>query len=393
MVLVSTRSLQRMGLIATAIGFLIGGLATSANALQLSETAGSESVVIVRGKIIDSAGKPARSAEVHLYVDPASTQNLIEGQAVNSSPISSVRTDSNGEYAVQLSSTSNSIKDAGTSERASLIALVEYNGHRFVRHIQPRITYASTLSKTEGGTSVRNASLPQADIQLGDPLANIANRSEQGASTARGLPATTVMNVKVIKDYGGRSVTVGTWSSDISNVTSRFTYSKGAESTLGIASSVSGKAGTFTVGESKRITSQGSVGFGTQKGAGGWQYKTQFRYQKKHYKWCAGFTCSESFRIEPVAWLGGATIAKSPKYSATHCVKHQKNTDFTLDKSAAWTFSAGVSVGGMTKVALSSQTGYNSSTKQTVAFGQRAYLCGKKSAPGLKPGAIRAKKW
>lgn len=70
----------------------------------------------------------------------------------------------------------------------------------------------------------------------------------------------------------------------------------------------------------------------------------------------------------------------------------KKDSDFTISKSHAWTFGAGVDTHGVTVVDLSSRTGFSSSAKQTIRFNWAGRLCGKSGYPGYKPKALRAKR-
>jgi len=337
----------------------------------------SDPAPLVRGTVTTAAGAAKAGATVHVFAEPVGSEKLKTGQSLRLKQIGRAVTDASGRYTVGHGTATDLRRYADSSGQVNLHLLVWTGRQGYTAFTQREVT--------RGGSAAKAAT---ADIALKSPAAKVAVSGGRGA--ARPAAAGTI--VKVVKDYGGRDTVVGTWYSDVKDVKHHFRYQSSAKSSLGVAVSASGRAGTFKAGRTKTQSATASVGFGTQKGKGRWQFKTQFHYQKRLYRYCPmEYTCVKEYRIEPVAWWGGATRSKAPAYSANHCTPMQRGTDWDTSNTKAWTFKAGVNTAGMTGVNLSSTSGYSKAVKHTLKFGRAARLCGTTDHPGENPGALRAK--
>lgn len=299
----------------------------------------------------------------------------------------------NGSYVVKRNPAVDLNEFVDPSSQINLNVVIQTTSGAFADHvqIQPTSTARShraklrdvTISVT-GRSNIRLS--PARRLTIEDRFTG-RRRSSSALTPKKAVE----QEITVVKDYGGRQTVVGTWYSDMKLVTHKFTYARGASSELGVAFSASGKAGTFSKEKTKSISTIASVGFGKQKGKGRWNFNTLFQYQKRHYRTCGGYICMSGYRIEPVAWWGGATRTKAANYSANFCVPMRRGTNWTINRTAAWTFSKGVANAGMTVVNLSSKTGFSHATTHKIVFNWSGRLCGKNSRPGQNPKALRAK--
>lgn len=199
-------------------------------------------------------------------------------------------------------------------------------------------------------------------------------------------------SVSVKKDYGSRWVYIGQYGSTTAYAKGTFSYSKGASTSLGVAVSTSVKAGSFKAGASKSRSSNATIGFAPRKGKTNVRYRTQFHYQKRLYTNCtAGWTCSSTYKIEPISWRGGTSTVSEKLPSATKCTPFEKGSHYTKTSTKAFTYSSGVSNSGMTVVNLSSRSGFNSKVTQRVDFTRDARLCGRNDYPAGNAKLLIAK--
>ncbi|MFS0883855.1 hypothetical protein [Aeromicrobium sp. 179-A 4D2 NHS] len=375
--------MRRLSAIAVSSAVLLGTACLVSQAAVASDPA-----ALVHGRVRLTDGTVPAHARVHVFAEPRSADALATGQGFTAVTIGSATTDASGRYAIRYEGGTSLRRLADATGRLSLHVLVESGGRAHASLVQPTVTVPRATALAAAGPDVV-ASLTDAR-----PAARIRpGRVTRLAARASG-PALPTALVSVVRDYGPRRTVVGTWYSDVAGVTQQFRYQRSSRSTLGVAVSSSGRAGTFKAGGTRTESSTAAVGFGTQRGSGGWRFATRFRYQKRVYTYCAnGAYCYQQYKIEPTSWVGGASVTRAPAYAATKCVRYAKGTDFTISTSKAWTFSTGVSPSGMTVVDLSSRTGFSSTAKQTIAFTSRGRLCGKRGYPGGSPQALRARPW
>lgn len=389
---------MRVQIIAATAALIGSGLMV---ATSTAATA-SEEAPLVSGTITDANGRVAEGAKVAVFVEPAASEKLKEGQTLTFTPIGTATTDANGKYTVTYDTSVDLAKYIDSSNQLNLSVAIQSGGSVFTTIAQPEVDSQAGVVTAARATAANprfSVAPGRADLKLTSPASRITRAKAASTNGARAssaenpvLPQAVTTSVSVVKNYGGRKTVVGTWVSDTANVRQSFTYSRSAKSSLGLAVSSTGKAGSFKKGGTKSKSSTAAVGFGTQKGKGAWRYNTEFNYQKRKYTYCVnGQYCWSEYKIEPMYWIGGATRSSAPNYSANHCVKQAAGTSFTIAKTDAWTFATGVSNSGMTVVDLSSETGFSSTAKQSITFTKKGRLCGKNGPPAQKPAALRAK--
>jgi hypothetical protein len=190
-----------------------------------------------------------------------------------------------------------------------------------------------------------------------------------------------------LKDVGIHSVWVGGHYSTTAGVVHSLEYTRGATSSLGVGTSVSGRFGTFSAGGTTAVSSSGTVGYPASTGR---QHDYPFFDYGSYLVGCAG-TMRHVVRAR--SWAGGATYWTPPTSPrAPFCVTHQKGTSFVQDRTSAYTFASGADLSGVIGIDLSSQTGYSSTMKVRFTFtGRSGHLCGTSGLPGIYgPGRLVA---
>jgi hypothetical protein len=134
------------------------------------------------------------------------------------------------------------------------------------------------------------------------------------------------------------------------------------------------RSGTYTVGGGS------SQGWPVENVHGGYNRKSNFTYTE-YLDSCDNHT------THVTNWDGGNPTTTTGFLSAGKCsVEYATPGKVTveLDKTTAWTFSAGVSIADKTGINLSAETGYTATASEGYWFTDTAhtrYLCGKNNYP------------
>ncbi len=202
------------------------------------------------------------------------------------------------------------------------------------------------------------------------------------------------------KNLGTKSVVVGALYSRVQDITAKFTYDQGQNSSLGVGFSLSDKYANFSEHGTFSVSSSSGQDFRNFHGHTGHLYKTDFRYGK--YRWKCDVVEDGipkevwgAWQVQANDYGGGATVStlrKSP--DATHCVPQMGGSTFHRSSSAASTFTKGASLTGNIGIDLSSQTGYDHETSLAYSVGSEGtMICGLNGLPGGNhpaPGLIVA---
>ena len=195
------------------------------------------------------------------------------------------------------------------------------------------------------------------------------------------------------KSYPNTAVQVAATYSDGKGDYFRLTYTKGANSSLGVATSEGGEA--FKQSGTTSKSSSSTQGFPTVKNVANRAYFTYFTYRryKQH--------CVEKQRgqvidqwtntiFAPYTYDGGDKVSKVATIKAGQCIPEVKGGHFDLGRTKATTFSVGVKSSGPIGIDLSADTGYSTNTDIDAEFpGTGHPLCGLKGKPGNSPGLLQ----
>lgn len=197
------------------------------------------------------------------------------------------------------------------------------------------------------------------------------------------------------ESLGKRIVQVGEGYNPASGVKHTMTYLKGASTTLGVATSVNGKKGTFRSEGTVARSSSGKVTF-AEAGAGARkQYKTYFTYGK-YFVICTipGVrpVTYDYYEIRPISFAGGAVSTNVTAVpTASYCVPHEAGSSFELTTSTAITWSNGASLKGVIGIDLSARSGFTTKVTTLYKFSKKGRMCGTHDFPGANPRRLVAK--
>ncbi len=158
-----------------------------------------------------------------------------------------------------------------------------------------------------------------------------------------------------------------------------FSYSRGADSSLGVGVSATGAYGSFTgsgtISKSSSITMDYPE-YGNHRGV---YYKTEFSWGK-YLMSCSmggrGAPVSHHYEARARGYYGGAKTSTAYIPTAKHCAYQQNGTKFTRTTSHAITWSDGADLAKVIGISLSAETGYSSDATVVYSFDANRYLCG-----------------
>ncbi|WP_159537505.1 hypothetical protein [Aeromicrobium sp. 9AM] len=384
---------------------LLSTLLIGANTVAAGAATPTEA--LVSGTVVGAAGSPAAGAKVAVFAEAQASNNLKQGATATMPLVGSATADNNGRYTIAVPA---SFDTATLADPAGIVTFtaVAQDGSRvqttdFQRQLDtsagPARLVAVDAAKSYSADAARAAAADGAvtgspatvSFNLGSSSAQTVQKS--ASSNADGRDVTQMStSISVVKDYGSRWAYVGQWASTTAYVKAKFSYTKSASSSLGVAVSSTGKKGTFKASGTRSRSSSSTINFGTRTGKKSVKYRTLFHYQKRQYVTCtAGWTCSDVFKIEPVGWRGGTSTLNRTLPSAKKCTPYEKGSGLSKTSSKAYKFSGGVSNSGMTVVELSAQSGYSSKVSQSVTFTKDGKLCGRSAYPTGSPQVLIAK--
>lgn len=203
------------------------------------------------------------------------------------------------------------------------------------------------------------------------------------------------------KNLGAEPVVVGALYSRVRDITAKFTYDKGQNSSLGVGFSASDKYANFSEHGTSSVSSNSGEDFRNFNGRTGHLYITEFR--EGRYRWKCDVVQNGipqevwgAWQVQANDYAGGATVSrlrKSP--DAKFCVFQMADSTFHRSSSKAITFTKGETFSDQgIEIDLSSQTGYDHDTRIAYTVGnQGTKICGLKGLPGgdhPPPGLIVA---
>ncbi|MCX4853818.1 hypothetical protein [Streptomyces canus] len=398
----------------------------------IADSAHLTTPVVSSGTVKDAGGNVVAGADVVLYAwpDNDSDDALEEGDSVKLQPVAKAVSDSSGGYTLRIGSASLLTPQAATDGTVNL-ETVAYTGSHQALFNFPRTLVASSgttaflaaasdsataadtdttpvaadlvldnpatptpaSSSTDGSTdpvAEESTSAPQSVTD--DPDGATPSADDDAAAAASAANATTAdpgvskgCSGQLKKKLGQRWVIAGQTYSATTGVKHTFSYSKGADSSLGVGVSATGAYGSFTgsgtVSKSSSITMDYPE-YGNHKGV---YYKTEFSYGK-YLMTCGmggrGSTISQHYEVRARGYYGGANTSTAYIPTAKHCAFQINGSKFTRTTSHAITWSDGASLANVIGIDLSAETGYSSDATVVYTFNANRYLCGTGEAPG-----------
>lgn len=314
------------------------------------------SAITVTGMVTTSGKADAGTVVlIHAWPDQAVVQALKIGQKVPWTLVGTTTTDASGHYSVSLPIAK--LAPEATSGVVNLEADSKSGGAMF----------PAVINKNAGDSYMATT----------DPVANLS-----------GLPPCDGAGWNYYKSMKKHWATVGQSYVPTTHATQQFTYTQGQFSTIGVGTSGSGGAGSFSANGSYAWSATGA-----SSNQGSWPkygdrrsvfYRTQFHFGE--------YVCSEfnrRFYMEHVnGYAGGGHIQKPSSVPTTpkrYCENYVSGFTFHSNNSTAQTWRRSLGIHAGLDFEASVVTGYDGSAQITYKFSRSRDVCGVHSLPGGNP--------
>jgi hypothetical protein len=381
-----TRLLARLGL-ASSILVTIALAPAAATATEprsvdwlasIHDSADLSGPVIVAGSVRDAKGRPTSGRAALLAFPPQDVMSAMKvGDSVRIVPVGKGRVDPDGTFAVRWDPRIPIGDFVSSMDTVDLEVVVEGPTGAGVVSLSREVTPDGRAVEVAGNAARDPHSRPEVVLTL-DPRLARARQSSESTDRAVRDAAGPVYCVNTLKSiyppvwhlvaelYTGPHATVD------------FTYSVGAQSTLGVGLSVSGSAGSFSQSGKVTVASTGSVNFAEVPQNQRRVEETQWRYGK----WDLTCPMVPRFEARPHSWIGGSTYynaAVTP--AAPYCTPYLVGDRPSIDQHRAVEWSNGVKIAALIGVDLSSTTGFTTNAGQKWTFKANGKLCGTNAYP------------
>jgi hypothetical protein len=382
-----TRLLARLGL-ASSILLTIALAPAAATATQprgadwlaaIRDSAELSGPVIVAGSVRDTKGRPTSGRAALLAFPPQDVMSVMKvGDSVRIVPVGKGRVAADGSFALRWDPRIPIDEFVSSIDTVDLEVVVEGPAGATVFSLSREVTPDGGAVRGAATTAVRDPH-PTRDVVLTlDPRLARARQSSDPTDRAAHEAAGPVYCLSTLKSiyppvwhlvaelYTGPHATVD------------FSYTVGAQSTLGVGLSVSGSAGSFSQSGKVSVASTGSVNFAEVPQNQRRIEETQWRYGK----WDISCPMAPRFQARPHSWIGGSTYynaAVTP--AAPYCTPYLVGDRPSIDQHRAVEWSNGVKIAAFIGVDLSSTTGFTTSAAQKWTFRANGRLCGTNGYP------------
>jgi hypothetical protein len=380
-----TRLLARLGL-ASSILVTIAVAPAAASAAgprgvdwlaSIRDSAELSGPVIVAGSVRDSKGRPTSGRAALLAFPPQDVMSAMKvGDSVRIVPIGKGRVRADGTFALRWDPRIPIDDFVSSRDTVDLEVVVEGPEGASVVSLSREITADGSAiqgaADAERGVRARRGMV----LTLDPRLARAPRLGGLAAAETLAAPPIHCLNTLraiyppvwhlVAELYTGPHATVD------------FTYSVGAQSTLGVGVSVSGSAGSFSQSGKVSVASTGSVNFAEVPQNQRRIQETQWRYGK----WDVSCPMAPRFEARPHSWIGGSTYynaAVTP--AAPYCTPYLVGDRPSIDQHRAVEWSNGVKIAAFIGVDLSSTTGFTTNAAQKWTFKANGKLCGTNGYP------------
>jgi hypothetical protein len=366
------------GLVASCL-LTVGVVPTGA-----AHAAPSDGVATVTGLLHHVDGSPfAAGAPFTLFAIAATPADSAIGASTTAEPVATGAVGTDGAFAVRLDDAAGlrpfADADGVVDLEVRAVDAGDYAPFSLSRRlvvVDGRDTLVSPDSDAVSGTTSRNsigAAADPTDAGIVSAVASGVDPSAVGvaapANPARAgaaQPRTQICGETLEKNIGARKVLLGATYTAVSGTSSRFTYSSGATSSLGVAYSISGAKGTWKQGGTVSTTATSAIDFG--KRTGGNAYSTYFNFAK-YAQWCRPLGGTQNVVYDHVVkanrYTGGSSVSSAPIPNAPYCSSFSPRTTLTRTTSTANVWSKGVDFAGPLGIDLSSKTGWTSSASMS----------------------------
>ncbi|WP_377002966.1 hypothetical protein [Aquipuribacter nitratireducens] len=352
------------------------------------------------GVVTSPEGRPVPGAAVVVFAWPSAEVESATavGETISLEPVAQDVTDGAGRYDVRLDSVQRLNRSASKGGIVNFeVRVFSEEGlasYHFPRIVKNRSGKAS-LHMLEQGRGGENLPAVAEELELQTDESALAPRDGTVDTAVDKHDCSASGGTKVV-GYGQRWVTVGATHSATTGVSHDFVYTEGANSSLGVGVSASGKYGSFS--------SKGTIGRGSTAeiafAAGGNNIGRSYRTTYDYNQWkvtCGSYfygTQHSEYQVRAGTFGAGRDIVSVtiPSTSSSYCAPQRVTGTVTVASSSAITWSNGAKLGSNIGMDLSAQTGYTSNAKVTFTFNSvPRRLCGTHGLPGGTPRQLVAR--
>jgi len=352
-----------------------------------SELAGTP---LVRGTLDDASGTPVAAGNpVVLWGWPSNEvlAAMADGDSVNLIPLGKALTTQGGGFALRVGDDSVAERLAGEGGAINLE----------VQAWSPEgvASYSFASELAPDGELTADSAEDVADVEL--ETDEVADPALVPGDVTAVFNKTDVCGATKKKTYKDIDTVVGRMYSTTSGIKSYFSLKAGAETTLGVAVSVSGAYGSFDQKGTSSVSIDDTFTWGKKALSGGRQFRTDFAYGKFAH-WCypvssPSLKSTYKYSVRPIKWEGGGFYATEsvPSVGTGNCRPFAGGTSQERKTTKATTASTGAKIANVIGVNLSSQVGYNSDAVARIyndGSAQRR-ICGTNGVP-TSPGRYLA---
>lgn len=359
---------------------------------QPAVASGTPRIVLAQGTVRTPSGAAIAGADVIAvaWPKPESLKNMKVGDSFVPRVIGSTATDVRGVYSLALT-TDGAMNVSGKTNVEFVTVTSGGSASHFATAEMVTSTRAAGLQAAGRATLFVNGKAAAQGQRIDFTVARgkVGSVAASKIRTAGSVPSYCTLS----KNHGGVWVQVGSvYSSTSGKHTRQFVYAESADSTLGVATSATGAYGSFKASGTVSASSTDQVAFAkyNETNPNGRLLKTKFKFATFKCSYPVTYTITD-YKVYPTGFLAGATSTEVTTPFSSYCVPFEKGTGFTMKRSTASTFSAGVSLGAAIGINLSARTGFASEAKIVFTFGSNRQLCGTQDEVTGSPGRVVVK--
>lgn len=359
-----------------ACAALVAGLlvspASAAGQGAEPRSAGRGAPGILSGQLTDAKGfgVPA-SSPLTMYVWPSNKvlAALKVGETARLEPIGNTTTDGAGNFT--FTGLDLARRSEGEPVNVTVVGSSSAGEYRYATTIDPTSPLADMRVDASGAVAAAVAVKP------------VAVPGAMAAGSA-GFCGTTVAAI-----YREVPAQVGATFVHAAGASSRYRFTAGASTTLGVGTSGEGRYGTFEAGGTSSLTSDFSINFPTtKKGA---YFHQAYVIPKKLKNTCYtpdGVPYTFWYEVRATSYAGGGNTVKGTSFKTTkHCTGLGKGHTWEKNTTTAITWTGGLQTGRVIGLNLSSRSGFTNQSKVVINPGSKdRWICGHHTLPGVVEG-------
>lgn len=346
---------------------------------------------LATGQLLDNAGKgvPADGPLV-MFAWPSNKvlDKMGLGETVKLVPISQATTDNSGNFSFRSVDAAAAARYTVPGEPLNVTIDASRGNARYSysTSVDPAVAVAGTPKALQVAKTPADMTAADTGKLSIKPMSVDNSKAEKSAKFDNGGYADKFCGGTYDKTIGKVAALVGSTMNYAPGASARYTFTSGANATLGVGVSSNAAFGSWDAGGTTSVTSSYSVGYASNKAGTKlhWTYVQMKRWRRDCWTNQGGVHYLTDYTVRPTAFLGGgATNSGSPFTSLAHCVRLGKGITQTQNRTTAITWSNGLKLGSKIGVNLTSRSGFTSTSSVRYYAGSYSRrLCGQYADPG-----------